>query len=728
MDILKKLTEEFPSVRADRAQNIVTLIDDGNTIPFIARYRKEMTGGIDDQLLREFNDRLIYLRNLEKRKEEIAAAIEEQGKMTDEIRAALDAAATLTEAEDVYRPYKQKKKTRAGVAIERGLQPLAEFLLAQDKNADVYAEAEKYVDADKGVATAEEALSGAKDILAEIVSDDANVRKKLRNLYTKNGELSTRLVDPEKEGAKTYEMYADHSEPVAGIKGHRVLAVNRGEKEGFLKVKLSVNEEIAKRIAGAGYLKDGGESTRLVREAVEDGCTRLLFPSVEREIRASLTEAASEQAIRMFEVNLRPLLMQPPIKDKITLGLDPAYRTGCKIAVVDGTGKVLDKTGVYPTTGPKQNVEEAKEKLKELIAKYKVEVISIGNGTASKESEIFVAELIKEVKAETGREVAYAVVSEAGASVYSASPLAAEEFPDFDVAERSAVSIARRLQDPLSELIKIDPKSIGVGQYQHDMDKKRLDFVLSGVLEDCVNSVGVDANTASVSLLRYVAGLNAGVAKNIVAYREQHGKFTDRKQILNVPKLGEKAFTQCAGFLRIPGGENILDNTAVHPESYEAAERLLKLFGFTDEDVKAGAIADLPKKVKEYGEARAAEETGMDVPTLKDIVAELIKPGRDVRDALPQPVLRSDVMDIKDLMPGMELVGTVRNVVDFGAFVDIGVHQDGLVHLSEITDRYVRHPSDVLEVGQRVTVWVKEADVKKNRISLTMKKPRAKAQ
>ena len=728
MDILKKLTEEFPSVRADRAQNIVTLIDDGNTIPFIARYRKEMTGGIDDQLLREFNDRLIYLRNLEKRKEEIAAAIEEQGKMTDEIRAALDAAATLTEAEDVYRPYKQKKKTRAGVAIERGLQPLAEFLLAQDKNADVYAEAEKYVDADKGVATAEEALAGAKDILAEIVSDDANVRKKLRNLYTKNGELSTRLVDPEKEGAKTYEMYADHSEPVAGIKGHRVLAVNRGEKEGFLKVKLSVNEEIAKRIAGAGYLKDGGESTRLVREAVEDGCTRLLFPSVEREIRASLTEAASEQAIRMFEVNLRPLLMQPPIKDKITLGLDPAYRTGCKIAVVDGTGKVLDKTVVYPTPGPKQNVEEAKEKLKELIAKYKVEVISIGNGTASKESEIFVAELIKEVKAETGIEVAYAVVSEAGASVYSASPLAAEEFPDFDVAERSAVSIARRLQDPLSELIKIDPKSIGVGQYQHDMDKKRLDFVLSGVLEDCVNSVGVDANTASVSLLRYVAGLNAGVAKNIVAYREQHGKFTDRKQILNVPKLGEKAFTQCAGFLRIPGGENILDNTAVHPESYEAAERLLKLFGFTDEDVKAGAIADLPKKVKEYGEARAAEETGMDVPTLKDIVAELIKPGRDVRDALPPPVLRSDVMDIKDLMPGMELVGTVRNVVDFGAFVDIGVHQDGLVHLSEITDRYVQHPSDVLEVGQRVTVWVKEADVKKNRISLTMKKPRAKAQ
>ena len=728
MDILKKLAEEFPSVRADRAQNIVSLIDDGNTIPFIARYRKEMTGGIDDQLLREFNDRLIYLRNLEKRKEEVASAIEEQGKMTEEIRAALDAAVTLTEVEDVYRPYKQKKKTRAGVAIERGLQPLAEFLLAQDKSADVYAEAAKYVDEEKGVATAEDALAGAKDIIAEIVSDDANVRRKIRNLFMKNGELVTRLTDAEKEGARTYEMYADHSEPVGEIKSHRVLAINRGEKEGFLRVKIAVNEDVAKRIAGAGYLKDGGESTRLVREAVEDGCDRLLFPSVEREIRANLTEAASEQAIRMFEVNLRPLLMQPPIKDKITLGLDPAYRTGCKIAVVDGTGKVLDKTVVYPTPGPKQNIDEAKAKLKELIAKYGVEIVSIGNGTASKESEIFIAELIREIREETGREVSYAVVSEAGASVYSASPLAAEEFPDFDVAERSAVSIARRLQDPLSELIKIDPKSIGVGQYQHDMDKKRLDFVLAGVLEDCVNSVGVDANTASVSLLRYVAGLNAGVAKNIVAYREQNGKFTNRKQILNVPKLGEKAFTQCAGFLRIADGDNILDNTAVHPESYEAAEKLLKLFGYTEEDVKEGKIADLPEKVKAYGEARAAEETGLDVPTLKDVVSELIKPGRDVRDSLPKPVLRSDVMDIKDLVSGMELVGTVRNVVDFGAFVDIGVHQDGLVHLSEITDRYVRHPSDVLEVGQRVTVWVKEVDVKKNRISLTMKKPRAKAQ
>ena len=726
MDILKKLTEEFPSIREDRAQNIINLIDEGNTIPFIARYRKEMTGSCDDQVLREFNDRLLYLRNLEKRKEEVAKSITDQGKMTEEIRQALDAATTLTEVEDIYRPYKQKKKTRASVAIEKGLQPLADFILAQDKNADVRAEAEKYVDEEKGVATADEAIAGAKDIIAEIVSDDANVRKKLRNLFMKNGEIQTKLVNADKEGAKTYEMYADYSEPVAEIKSHRVLAVNRGEKEDFLKVKVVFNDEIAKRIAGAGYLKDGGYSTQLVQEAVEDGYDRLIYPSIEREIRAALTESASEQAIKMFEVNLKPLLMQPPIKDKITLGLDPAYRTGCKIAVVDGTGKVLDKTVVYPTPGPKQNIDAAKAKLKELIAKYNVDIISIGNGTASKESEIFVAELIKEIKEETGREVSYMVVSEAGASVYSASPLGAEEFPDFDVAERSAVSIARRLQDPLAELIKIDPKSIGVGQYQHDMDKKRLDSVLSGVLEDCVNSVGVDLNTASVSLLKYVAGLNAGIAKNIVTYREANGKFVSRKDILKVPKLGEKAFTQCAGFLRIQDGANILDNTAVHPESYAAAEKLLTLFGYTADDVKAGKISDLPKKVQEYGEEKAAKDAGLDVPTMKDIVAELVKPGRDIRDALPKPILRQDIMDINDLAPGMELIGTVRNVVDFGAFVDIGVHQDGLVHLSEITDRYIRHPSDVLEVGQTVTVWVKDVDVKKNRIGLTMKNPAAK--
>lgn len=715
MDILKKLTEEFP-IREDRAQNIINLIDEGNTIPFIARYRKEMTGSCDDQVLREFNDRLNYLRNLEQRKAEVAKSITDQGKMTEEIQVALDAAVTLTEVEDIYRPFKQKKKTRASVAIERGLQPLAEFILNQDKNADVNAEAEKYIDEEKGVATAVDAIAGAKDIIAEIISDDANVRKKLRNLMLKNGEIVTKLVNEDQEDAKTYEMYAEYSEPVAEIKSHRILAINRGEKEGFLKVKLVVNENIAKRIAVAPYLKDGGYSTELVTEAGEDGYDRLIFPSIEREIRAMLTESASEQAIKMFEVNLKPLLMQPPVKDKITLGLDPAYRTGCKIAVVDGTGKFLDKTVIYPTP-PKSQVEEAKIKIKELINKYDVDIISIGNGTASKESEIFVADLLKELD----KEVSYMVVSEAGASVYSASPLAAEEFPDFDVSERSAVSIARRLQDPLAELIKIDPKSIGVGQYQHDMDKKRLDSVLSGVLEDCVNSVGVDLNTASVSLLKFVAGLNAGIAKNIVAYREQNGKFYSRKQILKVPKLGEKAFTQCAGFLRITDGENILDNTAVHPESYEAAEKLLQLFGYTDKDVKEGKISELPEKVKAYGEEKVAKEVGLDVPTMKDIVSEIIKPGRDIRDALPKPQLRKDIMDINDLMAGMELVGTVRNVVDFGVFVDIGVHQDGLVHISEITEKYIKHPSEILKVGQVVTVWVKDVDVKKNRIGLTMK-------
>ena len=681
MDIIKKLSEEFPSVRADHVRNIVGLIDEGNTIPFIARYRKEMTGSCDDQVLRELDERLQYLRNLEKRKEEVCKSISEQGKMTDELQSAIDAAATLTEVEDLYRPYKQKKKTRASAAIERGLQPLADRILQQDPSVDVRAEAEKFVDAEKGVPDAAAAIAGAKDIIAEIVSDDANVRKKLRNLFLKNGEIETKLVNADQEGAKTYEMYADHAENVAEIKEHRVLAVNRGEKEGFLKVKITFNDQIAKRVAGAGYLKNGGYATQLVQEAVDDGYTRLLYPSIEREVRAILTENASEQAIKMFELNLKPLLMQPPVKDKITLGLDPAYRTGCK---------------------------------------------TIGNGTASKESEIFVAELIKEIREETGQDVAYIVVSEAGASVYSASPLGAEEFPDFDVAERSAVSIARRLQDPLAELIKIDPKSIGVGQYQHDMDKKRLDSVLSGVLEDCVNSVGVDLNTASASLLKYVAGLNAGIAKNIVSYREEHGKIYSRREILKVPKLGEKAFTQCAGFLRIPDGKNILDNTAVHPESYEAAKKLLELFGYTAEDIKERRIADLPQKVRAYGEDKVASEIGSDVPTLRDIVSEIVKPGRDIRESFPTPILRRDIMDIKDLMPGMELIGTVRNVVDFGAFVDIGVHQDGLVHLSEITDRYIRHPSDVLEVGQTVTVWVKDVDVKKNRIGLTMKNPAAK--
>lgn len=720
MNILQTITEEF-QLTPSHAKNIVSLLDEGNTVPFIARYRKEMTGSCDDQVLRELSDRLTYLRGLEKRKEEVANSITEQGKMTDELRSSLDKAVTLTEVEDIYRPYKQKRKTRASVAIAKGLQPLAEKILAQDKTLNVKAEAEKYLSDE--VKTVSEAIDGAKDIIAEIVSDDAATRKKLRNFFFRHGEISSSYAKGKEteDEAKTYGMYADYREPVGEIKSHRVLALNRGEKEEFLKVSIVVDEEFAKRIAASGFLKDGGESSKLVKEAAEDGYTRLIAPSVEREVRAQLFDDASEQAIKMFELNLKPLLMQPPLKDKITMGWDPAYRTGCKICVVDGTGKVLDKTVVFPTP-PQNKTEEAKAVLKKLVEKYGVEVISCGNGTASKESELFIAELIKEIKAETGREVGYVIVNEAGASVYSASALGAEEFPDYDVTARSAVSIARRLQDPLAELIKIDPKSIGVGQYQHDMNEKRLDGALSGVLEDCVNSVGVDLNTASVSLLKYVAGLNAAVAKNIVVYREEHGRFKSRKQLLKVPKLGEKAYTQCAGFLRIDGGENILDNTAVHPESYEKAEKLLALFSYTKEDVKARRIADLRQKIKAYGEEKAAKETELDRATLADIVTELMKPGRDIREGLPAPTLRKDIMSIADLKTGMEVTGTVRNVVDFGAFIDIGVHQDGLVHISEITERYINHPSEVLKVGQVVQVWIKDVDVKKNRIALTMKR------
>ena len=720
MDILQTIIQEF-NLHPTHAANIVSLIDEGNTIPFIARYRKEMTGACDDQVLRALSDRLTYLRNLEKRKEEVGKAIEEQGKMTEEISVALAKAVTLTEVEDIYRPYKQKRKTRASVAIAKGLQPLADSILKQDAALNVRAEAEKYLNEE--VSTVSDAISGAQDIIAEIISDDATTRKKLRNFFFNHGEIVSAYVKGKAEAdeSKTYGMYAEYAEAVSEIKSHRVLALNRGEKEEFLKVSIRVDVEFAKRITAAGFLRSGGESSLIVKAAAEDSYDRLIAPSVEREVRAQLFDEASEQAIKMFELNLKPLLMQPPVKDKITMGWDPAYRTGCKICVVDGTGKVLDKTVVFPTP-PQNKTEEAKVVLKKLIAKHGVEVISCGNGTASKESEIFIAELIKEIKAETGREVSYVIVNEAGASVYSASALGAEEFPDYDVTARSAVSIARRLQDPLAELIKIDPKSIGVGQYQHDMNEKRLDSALSGVLEDCVNSVGVDLNTASVSLLKFVAGLNASVAKNIVAFREENGKFKSRRQLLKVPKLGEKAYTQCAGFLRIDGGENILDNTAVHPESSAKAEKLLSLFAYTKEDVRERRIADLRQKIKAYGEERAAKETELDRATLMDIVTELMKPGRDIREALPAPVLRKDVMGIEDLKAGLELTGTVRNVVDFGAFIDIGVHQDGLVHISEITERYIKHPSEVLKVGQVVQVWVKDVDVKKNRIGLTMKK------
>lgn len=711
MDIINQLTSEF-SLKPDYTKNIIALLDEGNTIPFIARYRKEMTGAIDDQVLRQFVDRYEYLKNLEKRKEEVRKSITDQGKMTDEIEAAIEGCLTLTEVEDVYRPYKQKKKTRASVAIERGLQGLADFILAQE--GDPYAEADKYIDEEKGVPDRQSAINGAKDIIAEIISDNAELRKNLRELFENHGELQSKMVNDDGKG--TYAMYADYAEIVPEIKNHRVLAVNRGEKEGCLKVKLYFNPDLAKRVCAAKYVHSTGACAELIKEAADDGYDRLIEPSIEREVRSALSERAGEQAIKMFEVNLRPLLLQPPVKGKVALGLDPGYRMGCKVAVVDETGKVLETSVIYPVP-PFNRIEEAKKIIKNFIKKYGVDMIAIGNGTASKETEIFVADLLKEVD----RDVSYMVVNEAGASVYSASPLAAEEFPDYDLNVRSAISIARRLQDPLAELIKIDPKSIGVGQYQHDVDQKRLDSALGGVVEDCVNSVGVDLNTASASLLEHVAGLNSGIAKNIVAYRESNGKFTSRSQLLKVKRLGEKAYEQCAGFLRIPGGDNIFDNTAVHPESYEKAQKLLKLFGYSEEDVKAGGLAELPQKVKAFGEQKAAEYAGLDVATLRDIVTELLRPGRDIRDSLPAPKLRKDIMGIEDLHVGMVVDGTVRNVIDFGAFVDIGVHQDGLVHISEITDRYIKHPSDVLKVGQQVKAVVISVDVKKQRIGLSLK-------
>ncbi len=721
MDILAQLTSEF-NLKPVHCENVVKLLDEGNTIPFIARYRKEMTGAIDDQVLREFNDRYEYLKNLEKRKQEVYKSISDQDKMTDEIAKSIEACATMTEIEDVYRPFKQKKNTRASVAIAKGLQPLAEFIL-NNQERDPYIEADKYINSELGVENREQAIAGAKDIIAEIISDNAELRKKLRSLMENHGEMQVKMVRDDDKG--TYAMYADYTELVPEIKNHRILAINRGEKEECLKVKIFFDPDMAKRVCVAKYVKvRGSVCAKLITEAADDGYDRLIEPSIEREVRSNLTKQASEQAIKMFEVNLRPLLLQPPVKGKVTMGLDPGIRTGCKVAVVDETGKLLDHSVIFPV--PAKNtarVEESKKKVKELIYKYKVNIISIGNGTASKETEIFVAELLKEVEAE----VSYAVVNEAGASVYSASPLAVEEFPDYDVTIRSAASIARRLQDPLAELIKIDPMSIGVGQYQHDMDKKRLDSVLGGVLEDCVNSVGVDLNTASVSLLKYVSGLNSGVAKNIVSYREENGKFAERKQLLKVPKLGAKAFEQCAGFLRIPDGKNILDNTAVHPESYEKAEKLLSLFGYSDEDVKQRRLADLPQKVKNYGADKAAEYCGLDKATMNDIVNELIKPGRDIRESLPAPKLRRDILGIEDLYVGMEVEGIVRNVIDFGAFVDIGVHQDGLVHISEITDKYIRHPSDVLKVGQNVTAVIISLDKKSGRIGLSIKRAKKKA-
>ena len=697
------------------AQNIIGLLDDGCTIPFISRYRKEMTGSCDDQTLHAFNDRLTYLRNFDKRKEEIIKLITEQEKMTTEIMQKLDSAKTMTELEDIYRPFRPKRQTRATIAISKGLEPLAKLILAQkEKQGNVEDFAKEYVNEEKQVETIEDAIKGACDIIAEIISDDADTRKHLREFIEKTAELHTTLK--EGENFKTYMMYEDYKEKIATIPSHRVLAINRGENEKCLSVKIEANEEKCLQIIAKQFIKGESIFVDLLRATIQDSFERLLMPSLETEIRNTLTDNANEQAIKMFEVNLKPLLMQPPLKKKRILGLDPAYRTGCKLAAIDENGTVLATSVIYPTP-PHNEIEKSEQVVLQMIAKLKIDAISIGNGTASKESEIFVANLLKKCP----RKVTYMVVSEAGASVYSASKLGAEEFPNYDVTQRSAVSIARRLQDPLAELIKIDVKSIGVGQYQHDMPQKRLTEVLDGVVVDCVNNVGVDLNTASPSLLSKVSGLNASIAKNIVKYREENGAFSSRNELKKVSKLGDKAFEQCAGFLRIQGGKNILDNTAVHPESYSATEKLLKLFGLTEKDVENNNISNLPSLINEHGEKKTAEEIGVGVPTLNDMVAELLKPGRDIREELPAPMLRTDVMEMKDLKEGMVLKGTVRNVIDFGAFVDIGVHQDGLVHISQICDHFIKHPSEELSVGQIVDVKVLGVDLDKNRISLTMK-------
>ncbi len=716
MDIIQKLAEEF-HLKREQVEKTVALIDEGNTIPFIARYRKEETGSLDDNVLRELDDRLTYLRNIEKRKEEVRNLITEMGKMTDEIAAAIDAAQTITEVDDIYRPFRPHRKTRASVAKEKGLEPLAELILSQ---LDAYEptleeQAEAYVNEELKVESGKDALAGACDIIAEGVSDNADYRKTVRKATFDTGFLHTKNV---KEEDSVYSQYYDYSDRIKMIPSHRILAINRGEKEEFLRVSITVEKGmILNYLCSEMIVNPKSPAVKYIEAAIVDGYDRLIAPSIEREIRNDLFDVASEGAIKLFADNLKHLLMQSPLKGKTVLGFDPGYINGCKTAVVDKTGKVLDTAVVYPTTKSKFKTEEAARIIKKMVEKYRVDVIAIGNGTASRESEIFIADVLKTVN----YDCKYIIISEAGASVYSASKLAAEEFPDFDVMQRSAVSIARRLQDPLAELVKIDPKSIGVGQYQHDMKPARLDGALQGVVEDCVNAVGVDINTASHSLLSYISGINATSAKNIVKYREENGEFLSRASILKVPRVGAKAYEQCAGFLRVPQSKEILDNTGVHPESYGAAHALLDLFDYTEEDVAAGRLGDLQRKIKEKGIDAVCKACGVGAPTLMDIARELMKPGRDVRDSLTPPELRQDVLSMEDLKPDMILNGTVRNVIDFGAFVDIGVHQDGLVHISEISDRFVKHPSEVLSVGDRVKVRVLGVDLKKKRISLTMK-------
>ncbi|NLN65777.1 MAG: RNA-binding transcriptional accessory protein [Clostridiaceae bacterium] len=713
MNIQSVLQKEF-GLKPIQIKNTLELIDAGNTIPFIARYRKEMTGALDDQVLREVNERYEYLKNLEARKSDVARLIEDMGKMTDELSAAIEKAVSLQEVEDIYRPYKPKRRTRAMIAKEKGLEPLAAVMLGPVPDHLLEADALNYIDPSKELNTVEDVLRGARDIIAEEVSDNADFRKEIRKLFHRYGLVETKA---KKEEDSVYRMYYDYNEPVNALVSHRILAINRGEKEDFLKVTVSVPEDKVLAFLFNNFGLEQNENKRKhLALSIEDAWKRLIYPSVEREIRNELTEKAQEQAMVVFRENLKNLLMQPPVHNKVVLGLDPAYRTGCKICVVDETGKVLATTVVYPTP-PQNRIEEAKKVLKELIERYKVDVISIGNGTASRESEIFVADMLKEIK----RNVKYMVVSEAGASVYSASKLGAAEFPEFDVSLRSAVSIARRLQDPLAELVKIDPKAIGVGQYQHDMNQKRLGESLSGVVEDAVNRVGVDLNTASPSLLSYVSGISTALAENIVAFREKEGSFKDRQQLKKVPKLGPKAFEQCAGFLRIRDGNNVLDNTAVHPESYSACETLLNKAGYTPDDVRKHNLALLDLIVQKTGLKNLADELKIGEPTLKDILDELKKPGRDPREELPPPLLKRDVLEMKDIKPGMVLTGTVRNVADFGAFVDIGVHQDGLVHISQLADRFVKNPMEVVAVGDIVTVKVLDIDPVRKRISLSMK-------
>lgn len=715
MTIAEKLALEF-NLKQWQVDNTIALLDEGNTIPFISRYRKEATGELNDEVLRTFFDRLTYLRNMEERKADIKRIIEEQGKLTEELAAEIDKAEKLSELEDIYRPYRPKRRTRATVAKEKGLEPLATIIYLQNTKDDSVEElASEYVDAEKGVETIEDALQGAMDIIAEIISDNAEHRKEIREITTKTGFLQSKAATDEDS---VYRLYYDFTEPVTKAVPHRVLAVDRGENEKFLTVTVSCDEEkVLKYLKDAEITDSSSITAYLVEEAAEDAYNRLIQPSIEREIRNELTDMAQEQAMQVFKVNLKNLLMQAPIRGQVVLGLDPGYRTGCKVGVVDSTGKVLDTGVIYITHSDAQR-ESAKVLVKNLIKKHGITLISIGNGTASKETEIFAANLIREIPECNTK---YIITNEAGASVYSASKLATEEFPEFDVTQRSAISIARRVQDPLAELVKIEPKAIGVGQYQHDMNQKRLGEVLGGVVEDCVNSVGVDLNTASVPLLQYVSGINSTIAANIVKYREEEGRFTSRAQLKKVGKLGPKAFQQCAGFLRIVGGKNVLDNTAVHPEAYDAAEKLIEYLGYTLKDVEQGNLGDIKSRMKDRDLTALAAELEIGVPTLRDIVDEIIKPGRDPRDSVEQPLLREDVMSMEDLKPDMILTGTVRNVIDFGAFVDIGVHQDGLVHISQLSDKYVKHPMDVVSIGDIVKVKVLEVDVQKKRISLTMK-------